>query len=129
MRAIDLIFLRVATLYLMVGLISDLVLAGTQFDLLAGAHAHLYMIGFGLHALFGLVYHHWSELKGTRLARIHSSLFLFGAPLLIIGSASPHPNEMNNAILFGSLFVLLGCLAFTLSVFRLRSHASGKSNQ
>lgn len=119
MQKIDLIFLRVGALYLTFGIASELILYGTRYDLLPGAHAHIYMIGAGLHVMFGLIYCHWPTLKLMRLARIHSTLFLIGSPLLIGGFLLPQQTEMNNPVLFGSLFILLSCFAFTLIVFNI----------
>lgn len=117
MRHIDMILIRIGALYLMVGLLSDLILSGTRFDILACSHGHLYLIGFCAHIVFGLVYQHMPLLKLTRLARIHASLFIAGAPLLIIGFSMPMENNLNNALMFGGLLVFLGALAFTMNVF------------
>ncbi|HEY1329280.1 MAG TPA: cytochrome-c oxidase [Casimicrobiaceae bacterium] len=80
-------FIKIAVLYLAVGVTLGLIMGIRQSFALAPVHAHINLLGWASLALVGLVYHAYPAAAETRLARIHFWLHNLGLPPLMIALA------------------------------------------
>lgn len=112
-------FLRIAVLYLVVGVSMGLYMGISQTFTLHPVHAHLNLLGWASLALCGLVYAAFPAAAETRLAKIHFWLHNLGLPplmlalaLLLSGNAAMEP-----AVGIFSIVVALGILMFVVNVW------------
>jgi len=85
-----------------------------QDILLAPVHAHINLVGFAAHCIFGLVYRAWPELKLGAIAVAQFWLFVVGAPLLMIGITIAIKTSNPALAILGSMLVMLGALLFLI---------------
>jgi hypothetical protein len=111
---IDVRYIALGSLYLVLGMILGLVMGIRQDFEFVPVHAHLNLVGFAAHCLFGLVYRAWPRMQAGALARLQFWLFVPGTPLLLAGIAVAI--KTNNPVLAatGSILVILGALVFML---------------
>jgi hypothetical protein len=112
-------FLRIAVLYLTVGVCMGLYMGISQTFTLHPVHAHLNLLGWASLALCGLVYAAFPAAAETRLAKIHFWLHNLGLPplmlalaLLLSGNAAMEP-----VVGILSIVVALGILMFVINVW------------
>lgn len=104
--------------YLVVGMLLGIVMGIRQGFQLTPVHAHINLVGFTAHSLFGLAYRWWPNLKQGAMAVVQFWLFVVGAPLLMVGIAmSIKANNIAVAIV-GSILVFLGALLFLVIAAR-----------
>ncbi|MGH8230350.1 MAG: hypothetical protein ACRESY_00865 [Steroidobacteraceae bacterium] len=113
----DVRYIALAALYLVLGMILGLIMGIRNDFTFVPVHAHMNLVGFAAHSVFGLVYRAWPRLKDGALARLQFWLFVPGTPLLLvgIGVAIKTANPILAAI--GSLLLILGSLVFLLQVW------------
>ncbi len=118
-------FLKIAVIYLQVGVASGLIMGLTHHFEYAPVHAHLNLLGWASLGLAGLVYRLYPEAEATRLAQVHFWLHNLGLPPFMVslfalraGHASVEP-----MVGIAAAIVFLGILAFVINV--LRSIGSG----
>jgi hypothetical protein len=122
---IDRRYVVLGALYLVIGMLLGIVMGVRQDFVLAPVHAHINLVGFAAHCIFGLVYRAWPELKQGAMAAAQFWLFVVGSPLLMIGiTIAIKTNNVALAIV-GSLLVTLGALLFLVIAGRrlLRGNA------
>lgn len=112
-------FLRIAVLYLAVGVSMGLYMGISQTFTLHPVHAHLNLLGWASLALCGLVYAAFPAAAETRLAKVHFWLHNLGLPplmlalaLLLSGNAAMEP-----VVGIFSIVVALGILMFVINVW------------
>lgn len=113
-------FLRLAVLYLVVGVTLGIVMGATQDHSLYPVHAHLNLLGWVSLALFGLFYRAIPAAAGGRLARAHFWIYVPAhlvqmvlLTLLYCGLEAVEP-----ALGLASVLVGLGILCFTVVVWQ-----------
>ena len=80
-------FLRIATLYLIVGVLMGFVMGITEAFQYAPVHAHVNLLGWASLALVGVIYHLYPAAAETRLARVHFWLHNLGLPVFMVSLA------------------------------------------
>jgi len=112
-------FIKIAVLYLVVGVSMGLYMGITQTFTLHPVHAHLNLLGWASLALCGLVYAAFPAAAETRLAKVHFWLHNLGLPplmlalaLLLSGNAAMEP-----VVGILSMVVALGILMFVINVW------------
>ena len=124
MRHIDRLYIVIGALYLVLGMLLGIVMGVRQDFLLAPVHAHINLVGFAAHCIFGLVYRAWPELKQGAIAATQFWLFVVGAPLLMIGIAIAIKTNNPALAIVGSMLVTLGALLFLIIAGRRLLRAS-----
>jgi hypothetical protein len=112
-------FIKIAVLYLALGVCMGLVMGMTHQFTLAPVHAHVNLLGWASLALVGLVYHAYPAASQTRLARIHFWLHNLGLPPLMIALAfmlSGH-EAAGPVVGITSLIVGAGVFCFVINVW------------
>ena len=68
MRRIDAVYVAIGIVYLVAGMALGIVMGIRQDFQLAPVHAHINLVGFVSHCVFGLVHRAWPALRaGTRI--------------------------------------------------------------
>jgi len=112
--------LKIAVVYLQIGVAARLVLGALHEFQYSAVPAHIALLGWASLALAGLIYHLYPEAAQTRLAKVHFWLhnagllvFMLGLLLLISGSAFAQP-----FVRFGAVTTFAGLLMFMINVLR-----------
>lgn len=113
-------FIRIAVIYVMIGVVFGFVMGITENLAYVNVHAHINLLGWATLALAGIIYTLFPQAGRTRLAVAHFWLQNIGLPifmvgLLVIDSGNPHAGIPPTA--FGSALVILGLGAFALNVW------------
>lgn len=112
-------FIKIAVLYLALGVTLGVVMGMLQKFTFTPVHAHLNLLGWASLALVGLVYHAFPAAAETRLARIHFWLHNLGLPPLMIALALMLSGNAALEPVVGilSLIVWLGIILFVVNVW------------
>jgi hypothetical protein len=120
MARIDGLFLRIAVVYMLVGMALGIVMAMSEDHSQMPTHAHINLAGWASMALFAIAYRTWPEAAASRLAWWHFWLANIGTLALVAGVAGimlGHPGAEPIAAA-GSLVMLLSFMLFAAIVFR-----------
>lgn len=118
--------LKIAAVYMLVGLASGMFMAISKDHTLASAHSHLTLLGWTTMAITGVIYIVLPACAKSKLAGVHFWLHNIGLPLMICSLAL---FEYGNAaaekfIGIGSIIVLLALLVFTINILKSGSKQS-----
>jgi hypothetical protein len=111
---------KVASLYLLLGLVLGLTMAVTKDFGLLSVHSHLLLLGWATLALTGILYLVLPRCAGTGLAPAHFWLHNLGLPVMMLSLSAVtlgYP-QAEPLIGLGSVLVTLGLGLFTLNVLR-----------
>ena len=113
-------FIKIAVLYLALGVTLGVVMGMMHVFTFMPVHAHLNLLGWASLALVGLVYHAYPQAAETKLATVHFWLHNVGLPplmislaLLVAGNAAMEP-----VVGIFSLVVAAGVMVFVVNVWR-----------
>jgi len=112
-------WLKLAVVYLMVGVGLGIVMGSTEDFTLRPVHAHLNLLGWATLALAGLIYSVYPEAGTSRLARIHFWLHNLSLPLMMGSLAwflKGHP-EVVPVLATAEIVAAGGVLAFAANIF------------
>jgi hypothetical protein len=113
-KHIDRLYTVLGALYLVIGMVLGIVMGIRQDFVLSPVHAHINLVGFAAHGIFGLVYKAWPELKDGAMAAAQFWLFVVGAPLLMVGITIAITTNNPALAIVGSMLVILGALLFLI---------------
>ena len=113
-------FLRLAVVYVLLGVTLGIVMAASHNYTLKPVHAHLNLLGWASMALFGLWYRSAPAAAETRLAKVHFWLHNIGLPIQMItltmyvsGNSSVEP-----VLALVSIVVGIGFACFAINLWR-----------
>ena len=114
-------FIRLAVIYLIVGVGLGIYMASSHSFEQRDTHAHANLLGWASLAISGIIYHLFPKLAKHLLAKIHFWLHNLGLPVTLVGIALIY--EGNTPVGeplagIGSSVVALGFLALLCNVFR-----------
>ncbi|MGI2328342.1 cbb3-type cytochrome c oxidase subunit I [Planococcus sp. YIM B11945] len=114
-------FIKVAAVYLLVGVCLGLYMGIAEKFEYTAPHAHINLLGWATMALFGLIYHFFPRAGNSKLGKIHFWLHNIGTLALILGMVF-FANE-NEAIALplaipGAILVIIATLVFLVNVFQ-----------
>lgn len=118
MKRIDILYIVIGSLYLVIGMTLGIVMGARQDFQLAPVHAHINLVGFVAHCLFGIVHRAWPALRTTALASLQFWLFVGGTPIFLGGVAIALFTGHAALAIIGAILVLLGALTFLAMVSR-----------
>lgn len=112
--------IKIAVLYLVLGLLMGMWMAATAQFQFKGLHAHVNLLGWATLALTGMVYALLPRLAENRLARWHFWLHNLGLPVMMVALAAllsgVHSAEAGIAV--GGVVTTTGLALFGLNVWR-----------
>lgn len=112
-------FIRIAVVYVVIGVIFGQVIGITEKFAYADTHAHINLLGWATLALSGLIYTVFPTAGKNRLAIAHFWLHNIGLPLFIIGLFLLATNNQSGLpfTIVGSILVVLGIIIFASNVW------------
>jgi cbb3-type cytochrome oxidase subunit 1 len=112
-------FLRIATLYLIVGVVMGFVMGITESFQYAPVHAHVNLLGWASLGLVGVIYHLYPAAAETLLARVHFWLHNLGLPVFMVALAVMFAGNpaANAGVKIGATMTVLGLVAFAVNLF------------
>jgi len=111
---------RIASLYMLAGLVLGMVMAVRQDFSLVSVHSHIGLLGWAAMAITGLAYLALPKCSQSRLATIHFWLHNIGVPLLLCSLAFmvlSGNTGVEPLIGLGGFLIIAGIVAFTINVF------------
>jgi len=123
-KHIDTLYIMIGALYLVIGMLLGIAMGVRQDMQFAPVHAHINLVGFSAHCVFGLVYKAWPKLKTSALAVAQFWLFVAGSPLYMVGIAVAIRTGSVTLAIVGSVLVFLGALLFLVIAGRGLLHGS-----
>ncbi len=123
MRNADSAYVLLGALWLLVGMIFGIVMGARHEFQLMPLHAHINLVGFACHSIFGLVYRQWPAMKASRLALLQFWLFVLASPITLIGLYFTLNGGPEVPVIIGSLAILIGAALFVMLFWRARGTA------
>ncbi|MCS0581946.1 hypothetical protein NX784_10115 [Massilia pinisoli] len=118
------IWLKLAVLYLILGISLGIAMGASQNFTLRPVHAHINLLGWTTMALAGLIYSVFPQAGESRLARLHFWLLNLALPvmmgaltLLLLGHMSIAP-----VLAIGEIVAALAILTFAANLFLNLKH-------
>jgi hypothetical protein len=109
---------RLAGVYLIVGMVIGILIGITQRFVLAPLHAHVNLLGWVTLALAGIVFTLWPHTAQTRLAEAFFLIYNISLPIMMVSLAVKlMGHDIELPLVVGSLGVLLGAIVFVINLF------------
>ena len=121
MKTIDFAYVVIGALWLLVGLILGIIMGASHNFQFMPLHAHINLVGFACHAIFGLVYRQWPAMKVSRLSSLQFWIFVLATPITLIGLYFTLNAGPELPTIIGSLGLLLGAALFFVVVWGARN--------
>jgi len=119
MARIDSLFIRIALIYILAGMVFGIWMGIGQSFEYTPVHAHINLAGFALMTLFGLIHRGWPDLRRSRLAAWHFWAYNVSVLIFVIGIYLVHTDPaLEPIVIVGSLLVLLSTLLFAVLFYR-----------
>lgn len=117
--AVGAIWLKLAVLYLIVGVAIGITMGASQDFTLRPVHAHINLLGWATMALAGLVYSVYPDAASSRLARVHFWLANVSLPVMAVSlSMMLHGyTAVAPALVASEILAALGILVFAANLF------------
>lgn len=123
MKGIAFAFFLTAAICVTLGMIWGIQMSASGDHMLAGAHAHLNLVGWVTMGLFGMYYHAVPVAAAQGLAKIHYALALLGVVLMVPGIVMAITEKGEIFAIIGSFLTLASMLVFVFTVLTNRSAA------
>ena len=121
MKTLDSIYVVIGALWLIVGMTIGIVMGASHNFLFMPIHAHINLVGFACHSIFGLVYRQWPAMKSSGLAPLQFWVFVLATPITLLGLYFTLTGGPLLPTIIGSLGLLLGAILFFVVLWRARS--------
>ena len=119
MSGIDRLYFGIGVTWLVVGMALGIGMGAAHDFRFAAVHAHINLIGFACHTLFGIAHRLWPSLASSRLAVGQFWLFVVTTPITLAGLALLVLGGPEIPVILGSVGVFLGAAAFALMFWRM----------
>lgn len=121
MKTVDSTYVVIGALWLLIGMTLGIVMGASKNFQFMPLHAHINLVGFACHSIFGLVYRHWPSMKASRLAPLQFWVFVLATPVTLLGLYFTLSGGPVLPTIIGSLGLLLGALLFFVMIWRARN--------
>ena len=118
MRGIGFYFFLAGALCVTIGMLWGIHMSASQNHTLAGAHAHLNLIGWVTMGLFGIYYTLTPHAAATMLAKVHLAVALLGVIIIVPGIVLAIQGTTEVLAILGSLLTVTSMVIFLITVFR-----------
>jgi hypothetical protein len=120
LRNFALNYIVIGALWLLVGMLLGIVMGAKEDFQFAPVHAHINLIGFACHSIFGMAYKQWPTLNSSALAPFQFWIFVIATPITLIGLVFTLTGGPAVPTILGSIGVFVGAALFFWMVSRLR---------
>ena len=124
MKAIDTTYVAIGALWLVVGMVLGIVMGASENFTFIPVHAHINLVGFACHAVFGMAYRQWPSMKASPLAPYQFWIFVIATPVTLIGLVFTVTGGPVLPTIIGSLGLVLGAALFALMIWQARLAAA-----
>ncbi|MGH6798269.1 MAG: hypothetical protein ACREDI_07790 [Roseiarcus sp.] len=124
MKAIDTTYVAIGALWLVLGMILGIAMGATENFQFMPVHAHINLIGFACHSIFGMAYRQWPTMKASRLAPYQFWIFVAATPITLIGLIFTLTGGPVAPTIIGSLGLVIGAALFALLIWQARLAAA-----
>jgi hypothetical protein len=121
MLKLDLTYVVLGALWLVVGMIIGIVMGASENFAYAPLHAHINLVGFTCHSIFGIAYRLWPSMKTSALAPFQFWIFVIATPVMLVGLYLTLGGGAMVPTIIGSIGVLLGAALFAVMVWQARA--------
>jgi hypothetical protein len=121
MKTVDSTYVVIGALWLVLGMILGIVMGASHNFQYMPLHAHMNLVGFACHSVFGLVYRQWPVMKASALAAIQFWIFVLATPITLVGLYFTLSGGPILPTIIGSLGLLLGAILFFVLIWRARN--------
>ena len=127
-QGIDRLFLRIAVLYVILGMTLGIWMSATENFLFRGVHAHMNLVGWASMALYGLIYQAYPAMAASKLAVWHFWIANVGALLLVLGIAFIllQMHALVPVVIAGSYLSLIPAVLFAINIYSNAGAPSAK---
>jgi hypothetical protein len=116
--SIDKLYLKLGPTWLIAGMALGIGMGISKSFELAPLHAHINLVGFACHMLFGLAFRQWPELAASALAVPQFWIFALSTPVMAIGLYFTLTGGPELPTILGSLGLLIGAGLFCFMAWR-----------
>jgi hypothetical protein len=120
MKTIDSAYVVIGALWLLVGMTLGIVMGASHNFQFIPLHAHIGLVGFACHSIFGLVYRQWPAMKASGLASLQFWIFVLATPSTLLGLYFTLSGGPVLPTVIGSLGLLVGAILFFVVIWRAR---------
>jgi hypothetical protein len=120
MNNIDSTYVGIGALWLLLGMIIGIVMGARQDFQYMPVHAHINLVGFACHAIFGMAYRHWPTMKSSTLAPYQFWIFVVATPVTLVGLYFTLSGGPELPTIIGSLGLLAATALFCLMIWQAR---------
>lgn len=85
MKTVASTYLVIGALWLLIGMTLGIVMGASHNFQFMPLHAHIGLVGFARHSIFGLVYRQWPAMKASGLAPLQFWIFVLATPITLLG--------------------------------------------
>ena len=121
MKTVDSTYVVIGAVWLLIGMTLGIVMGASKNLQFMPLHAHINLVGFACHSIFGLVYRHWPAMKASRLAPLQFWIFVLATPITLLGLYFTLSGGPVLPTIIGSLGLLLGAILFFVMIWRARN--------
>jgi hypothetical protein len=121
MKAVDSAYVVIGASWLLIGMILGIAMGASHNFQFMPLHAHINLIGFACHGIFGLVYRQWPGMKVSGLAPLQFWIFVLATPITLLGLYFTLSGGPELPTIIGSLGLALGALLFFVMIWRARN--------
>ena len=121
MKAIDTTYVAIGATWLLIGMIMGIVMGASQSFQYTPVHAHINLIGFACHAVFGVSYRLWPSLQASRFAVYQFWIFVIATPVTLIGLVFTLSGGPEVPTIIGSIGLVVGAGLFCFMIWQARA--------
>ena len=121
MKNIDSTYVAIGASWLLLGMMLGIVMGATNNFQFVPVHAHINLVGFACHAIFGMAYRHWPTMKVSSLAPYQFWIFVVATPITLIGLVFTLSGGPELPTIVGSLGLLAGAALFCIMIWHARA--------
>jgi hypothetical protein len=123
MKNIDSMYIAIGATWLLLGMVLGLIMGAAHDFQYQPLHAHINLIGFACHVIFGLVYRNWPSMKTSAFAPFQFWIFVVSTPVMLIGLTLLISGGAELPTILGSVGVLVGAAIFCAMAWNARPAA------
>jgi hypothetical protein len=120
MKAIDTTYVGIGALWLVLGMVLGITMGATENFLFTPVHAHINLVGFACHSIFGMAYRQWPTIKASSLAPYQFWIFVVATPVTLIGLVFTMTGGPVAPTIIGSLGLVIGAALFCVLIWQAR---------
>ena len=119
-KSIDSTYVAIGALWLVLGMILGIVMGASENFLFMPVHAHINLVGFACHSVFGMAYRQWPTMKTSSLAPYQFWIFVIATPITLVGLVFTLTGGPALPTIIGSLGLVIGAALFCVLIWQTR---------